>query len=230
MEAPLSTSSIRRIDTPEAARWLTAPETLALLGPFLGRAASVGEAAAVLGLSVKDAYYRVKRMLELGIVEVVAVEPRAGRAVKRYSTRCGGFFVPFGLTPAATPAERVLAQTRPALEAIGAGVTQDLEEDHAASRLGFAIRAEGGKVTTFLAVEDGGPDWSIRSYWLAPDSAAAYLFTSTYRLERERAKEVQRRIDELLLDLGRYHLEAAGSPTALAYRCLLGMAPEPEQP
>lgn len=141
MEPPTSTNSVRRISSREAARWLTAPQAVELLRPFLGRSASVSEAAAILGMSVKDAHYRVRRMFDLGIVEVVAEERRAGRAVKRYSTCCDAFFVPFALTPAATLAERVLEQTGPALEAIGASMVRGLEEDHMASRLGFALRA-----------------------------------------------------------------------------------------
>src|SRR5690606_40445517 len=82
------------------------------------------------------------------------------------------------------------------------------------------------KVTTFLATENGAPDWNICHHWLAPDTDAMYLFAATYRLERHRAKEVQRRIDELLADLGRYREEAEGSPTARNYRSLLAIAPD----
>ena len=226
MEALGSTSALRRVTSPEAATWLTAPDAVDLLRPFLGRTATVSEAAAVLGRSVKDTHYRVKRMVDLGILQVVAEEPRAGRPMKRYSTCCERFFVPFALTPAATIAERVLQQTRPALEAIGASIVREFEEAHVASRLGFELRADGGKVTTFLATENGAPDWTVCHHWLAPDTDAMYLFAATYRLERHRAKEVQRRIDELLADLGRYREEAEGSPTARNYRSLLAIAPD----
>lgn len=69
-----------------------------LLQPFIAREATIGQAAKELGVSTSMLFHRVKRWLDMGIIEVTRVEPRFGRALKFYSSTKGAFFVPVEMT------------------------------------------------------------------------------------------------------------------------------------
>jgi len=84
----------------DAAEALTDPKTLRHLAPFLGRTASVSEAARESGEKPNTTLKRVQRFLELGLLEVVGERKRAGRPVKLYRTVADVFFVPFEATHA----------------------------------------------------------------------------------------------------------------------------------
>lgn len=65
------------------------------LAPFLGRAATVGEAADASGAKPNTVLKRVRRLHDAGLLEVVATEPRRGRPRRRYRAVADVFFVPF---------------------------------------------------------------------------------------------------------------------------------------
>jgi hypothetical protein len=228
MEQLSSSRVVKRVCNPKVADWLTSPEAPHLLRPFLGRSASVSEAAGMLRLSVKDMHYRTRRMVSLGILEVVEEVARAGRPVKRYATNCDEFFVPFALTQATTVAERLLHHLQPSLGSIASSIALHMGDDHERSGLGFSVRADSGKVTLHLSPDGAPAEWSLCEYWLDRGTAAMYAFAGRYHLERNRAKEVQRRIDELLADVARYQQEAEHSSTAQSYHLLLTLAPDLE--
>lgn len=88
------------ITDPDAADVLTRPTTLHQLAPFLGRALSVTQAARETGAKPNTTLRRVQRFLKLGLLEVAAEAPRAGRATKLYRASAEVFFVPFEVTHA----------------------------------------------------------------------------------------------------------------------------------
>lgn len=61
---------------------------------------SVSQAAMATGEKPNTTYRRVRRFVELDLLEVVAEQPRAGRATKLYRTVADIFFVPFEATHA----------------------------------------------------------------------------------------------------------------------------------
>jgi hypothetical protein len=85
---------------PTAAAWLLGPARLRQLEPFLGVTSSVREAADRTFEKPNTVLRRVERLLKLGLIEVVEVVPRAGRAIRRYRTTADVFFVPFEATGA----------------------------------------------------------------------------------------------------------------------------------
>jgi hypothetical protein len=84
----------------EAAAVLVDPLALRHLAPFLGRECTVGQAARETGEKPNTMLKRVRRFVELGLVEVVREKPRKGRAIKVYRSRAEVFFVPFEATSA----------------------------------------------------------------------------------------------------------------------------------
>ncbi len=81
-----------------AAEALTDPTTLRHLAPFLGRTASVSEAARESGEKANTTLKRVQRFLDLGLLEVAGERKRAGRPIRLYRTVADVFFVPFEAT------------------------------------------------------------------------------------------------------------------------------------
>lgn len=82
----------------KAAAFLLDGDLLVLLKPFIKGACTVGDAAEQLGMKPTDLYYRVKRMLELGLLRVSHEESRRGRPLKYYRSSADEFFIPFCIT------------------------------------------------------------------------------------------------------------------------------------
>lgn len=101
MEAEHS-PSLRVISDPAAADALVNPYTLRQLEPFLGREATVSEAARDSGDKPNTVLARLRRFKRLGLVAVVREQKRAGRAIKVYRSVADVFFVPFEATRAET--------------------------------------------------------------------------------------------------------------------------------
>ena len=104
-EAPslpdLATARVRIVTDEAAARALVRPSGLRRLEPFMGPARSVNEVAHASGEKANTVLRRVRRLEELGLLEVAETRPRAGRAVRHYRATADVFFVPFEATGAA---------------------------------------------------------------------------------------------------------------------------------
>jgi hypothetical protein len=90
------------VTEPAVAAALMNPRTLRQLEPFLNCERTVLEAARESGVKPNTMLARVKRFVTLGLLVVVREVPRAGRAVKVYTTRAESFFVPYEITPSET--------------------------------------------------------------------------------------------------------------------------------
>jgi DNA-binding transcriptional ArsR family regulator len=84
--AYMTTSAERRVTDPAAVQLLWQPRRRLHLRPFLGRSASLAEAARLLGLKKPAMAYWIRRLLALGLIEPVAPGRERGRDVPRY--RC----------------------------------------------------------------------------------------------------------------------------------------------
>ncbi|GBF08070.1 hypothetical protein DAERI_220013 [Deinococcus aerius] len=151
--------SFHQVTDPRQAAILTDPAGKAFFAPFLARERTVREAAEIVGCALNTMLYRVRVMLAAGLLKVVEVRPRAGRAIKVYRSVYDAYFVPFGVTPYATLEERVAAQGRPLFARLTSAYAAAL---HAHGLFGNALLlGENGAVwTTDLPPEvtrDGRP-------------------------------------------------------------------------
>lgn len=110
---PAPQGTTKRVEDPEAVAFLLDLATLRYLLPFLGRERTVREVAPEVGLSPNSLLYRVRKMCDLGLLEVSRLEPRRGRPVKVYRSTAEGFFIPFSATDAETPADLFAAWEAP---------------------------------------------------------------------------------------------------------------------
>lgn len=82
----MMTSADHRITDPAAVKLLWQPRRRLHLRPFLGRSASLAEAAKMLGLKKPAMAYWIHRLLALGLIKPVSPGRERGRDVPRY--RC----------------------------------------------------------------------------------------------------------------------------------------------
>ena len=99
MTRPASGSSPHRVEDPAAARLLMDATSREVFGCFLERDLSVREAADLLERDLDAVLYRVRRLHDAGLLDVVAVQRRAGRPVRRYRAPHPVWFVPFEILP-----------------------------------------------------------------------------------------------------------------------------------
>jgi hypothetical protein len=90
------------IRTQAAAQALANPDIRRCLEPFLGQACTVTDAARLLEVAPNAMLYRIRQLLNLGLLQVAWVQARPGKAIKHYRAISDQLFVPFGITPAET--------------------------------------------------------------------------------------------------------------------------------
>jgi DNA-binding MarR family transcriptional regulator len=62
---------------------------------FMGSESTMATAAERLGESLQRIFRKVRRMLELGLIEQTRLETRVGRSIRYYQTVADQFFIPF---------------------------------------------------------------------------------------------------------------------------------------
>jgi DNA-binding Lrp family transcriptional regulator len=198
---------------PERARLLLDARTRRQLAPFLGAAASVGEAARARNEKPNTVLRRVRRLLDAGLLEVVETVPRRGRPIRRYRAVAEVFFVPFEAS-AADDLESALAEreawverllrravVRARREALGVWGTRIYADERGRGQVQMAVRPDADAST----LDPGGP--AVLSAW-----------RDGLELDYPDAKALQRELYELLL---RYQRKRG----AQRYVVHLGLAP-----
>lgn len=198
---------------PQRARLLLDARTRRQLAPFLGAAASVGEAARAQNEKPNTVLRRVRRLLDAGLLEVAETVPRRGRPIRRYRAVAEVFFVPFEAS-AADDLESALAEreawverllrravVRARREALGAWGTRIYADERGRVQVQMAVRPDADA----SPLDPGGP--AVLSAW-----------RDGLELDYPDAKALQRDLYELLL---RYQRKRG----AQRYVVHLGLAP-----
>lgn len=144
--------SLRTVTDPRAATLLSDPDWVPWIEPFLGRTRSITEAAEELGRPLDAVRYRVRRLHEVGVLEVVGQRKRSGRPIRLYRTVADGFVVPFEATPFVDLEERVLAGMTAQARSFARSAAQLLREGGAEARRIY--RAPDGTVHQEAAADD----------------------------------------------------------------------------
>jgi len=140
------------VTDPRAATLLSDPDWVPWIEPFLGRTRSIAEVAAELGRPLDAVRYRVRRLHEAGVLEVVGQRKRAGRPIRLYRTVADGFVVPFEATPFVDLEERILATMTAQARSFARSAAQLLREGGAEARRIY--RAPDGTVHQEAAADD----------------------------------------------------------------------------
>lgn len=179
--------ALHEVTDPAMAAILTDPNRVRFLRPFVGRDATVSQVAAELEISPNALLYRVRRMVDAGLLRVVETRPRAGRAIKVYRSSHDGYRVPMSAMRYDDIRHRVDTYGRPLLE--------DLSRAYTAALLA-APRHD-----RVIARTRTGDVWSTDLLPTSTRQGDPLLFADTVLwLDQEQAKRVQRRIQEALED------------------------------
>ncbi len=149
---PWQAVTLRTVTDPRAAALLSDPDWVPWIEPFLGRTRSIAAVAEELGRPLDAVRYRVRRLHEVGVLEVVGQRPRAGRPIRLYRTVADGFVVPFEATPFVDLEERILATMTAQARAFARSAAQLLREGGAEARRIY--RAPDGTVHQETAADD----------------------------------------------------------------------------
>lgn len=181
------------VTDPAAASALLDPTTVRHLAPFLGSELSVTEAAAATGEKPNTVLKRVRRLVDLGLLEVTQVRERAGRPIRLYSAVADVFFVPFEVTEAESLEAALAERERYAEELLRRNVVKTRME--ALGNWGTRIYRDGrGRLQVQTAVT---PDANVT---MLDPAAPAVLsaWRDSLMLDYEDAKAMQREMFDLL--------------------------------
>ena len=218
MEQPDSTSPAAVVEAEAAAAFLLDAERMRFLRPFMLGELSTAGAAAVVGVSVKDMAYRVKRMRALGLLEPTREQKRSGRPV-RYYRAPHAFFIPFSTLPQADLEESVASLLRNPQERLIAGMVHALtDREVRLHRWGWRLELDAEQRVSISPSGDASGDEPLFRRLLHDDAPAVYMANLPLRLDHEDAKRLQRE----LLDLLRSYDGRNGSTS---YMFTVGLAP-----
>lgn len=217
----LLNQNVLRVADPDAARVLTNTREWALLSVFMDEA-SLSGAAEKLGMSLPALSYRVKKLLELGLLQISRVEKRKGSPVKYYRTVAEHFFVPFRVTPSAT-LENLLASSN---ERFDKRMRHEWVRVFLAEEGDWGLnlyRGEGGGLNyTFSPIPERDETFVMRS--LQATFPAVYDSLFSINLDFDTAKALQHDLHELVQ---RYlEMEKLGQQTYLLRLNLVPLVPQ----
>jgi hypothetical protein len=156
MKEVSSSRELLVVNNPQAAATLLDPDLSMLLKPFMQGACTVGEAAGNLNVKPADLFYRVQRMVAVGLLEIVREEPRRGRPLKYYRGSARAFFIPFRATSAASVEDLVVKHdegwSRRLVRSLAHAYTQEFSLAHWGLRIDYR---DGLFIFSFLSHPQG---------------------------------------------------------------------------
>ena len=196
----------------EQARLLTEPASKEFFKPFLARERSAAEAAVVMQCSLNTVLYRIKTLLQVGLLEVVHERPRKGRPVKVYRSVHDAYFIPFRMTPYATLEERLEVQAEPIFAGLIRSYAAALKQDN---RYGHHI-----------FIGENGAVWTSDFLPELTSAGLPTLYTDVYvRLRDEDARVLGEELKKLLGRALELDKQARDDPEARAYLNMVALLP-----
>lgn len=213
------------IEFRDGVAWITDPEVtprllanwnLRYLAPFLGREASLSDAAAELGVSRTRMHYQLRRLLAGALLHQTRVETRGRHRVKLYRAVAEVVFLPFDFTRYET-VEIALARASEPWRSLFLHSLMQVWKDHPGEWGTRIERAGAGGIRATLT-RQAGRDWSPEE----PDFPAVLLggWVTDLALDFGDAKAFQAELSELV----RRHLGRGG---AQRYMLQVRLAPFP---
>lgn len=221
MEPSDSTSTAALVADEPAAAFLLDADRLRFLHPFMRGERSTSEAASEVGVSVKDMAYRVKRMRELGLLELTREQKRAGRPV-RYYRAPDAFYIPFAVLPQAELEESVASLLHSSQQRLIAGLVHALvDRELQLHRWGWRLELDAEQRVSIRPSDEADGEEPLFQRLLHDDAPAVYVANLPLWLDHGDAKSLQRELVELVR---RYD----GRNGTTSYMFTLGLTPSRE--
>lgn len=113
---------------------------------------SAGELATALGVNLQRAHYLIGKFERAGLAQLASVQPRAGRAIRRWRVH-PDWYVPFDVTQAASLTELVQGQLVPRMATFSALIVRHLY--HIKPLWGFRVWHHNDAANVSLLAPDG---------------------------------------------------------------------------
>ena len=210
---------VRVVTDPEAANLLADPAQLELLEPFFRGDVVLGELAKELGVKLNTLLYRVNKLIELGLVEVVREEPRRGKPVKIYRATAESFFVPFESTTSVSLGGMLAGLTREGERLFYREAARALQTFASSWGLHIVLN-EQKKLMLVITDSQGGYTEASIDIFFGPSAPALFLGDGWLTLDFATAKKMQRE----LFDLFKRYTDAQ-KPGEQRYAYRLGLTP-----
>lgn len=189
--------------TPEQARLLLDFQYQRVLGATMQGELTASEVAADAEIPLKQAHHRLTRLLEAGLIHIVAERKRSGRAVKVYRAVAQAYSVPFDLTEADDSQTLLHVMFQPIL---GAYLKQIAEfHRHRAKELLLSINQQGQVSMNFGGLKPNN------------EPARAFGIMGEHTLRSATALELERRLRELQRWILEREAEEKDQPGAQTY-------------
>jgi hypothetical protein len=194
-----SPSSQHRVTDSSAAEFLVNADSFRFMEPFLAIENTVSRAAAHCNTDPGSVLYRVRQMLELGLLEVTRVQTRGGRAIKHYRSTAPEFFVPFSATPADTLRALSAQFTTEFQRMFDAAYGVVLERADQTHDLGIRVwrNPDGHTSRDLMPAGQAHGDTTFSDWMLAPDMPGVWNQHALLRLSARDAKALQLEIGRL---------------------------------
>jgi hypothetical protein len=180
---PQASSSLpSRWANPGQARLLLDIELRPALDALMRGPHSAGELGARLDVTIQRAHYLIGKFGRAGLAELDSVQPRAGRAIRRWRVH-PDWYVPFDVTQAASLTELVQGQLVPRMATFSGLLVRQLYQLQQV--WGFRVWYRDGAANTSLLAPDGTSPF---------DGPPILANLGTLRLTPERAHELQARL------------------------------------
>ncbi|NAZ82266.1 helix-turn-helix domain-containing protein [Kineococcus sp. R8] len=206
-------TGLHEVTDPAKVAILTDPRRVRFLRPFLARSATVSQVAVELDVTPNALLYRVRRMLQVGLLQVVEERARAGRAVRVYRSSHDGYRIPM--------AAMGFDDLRHRVDTYGRVIIDDL------ARAYTAALAQAPRHDRILARNRAGEVWGSDLVPTRTRSGHPVLFAdAVVWLNRGQAEAVQRKFEEAITEaLQRPDLQSSSGPRTpfLAMGVLLPM-------
>ncbi|GGO38824.1 helix-turn-helix domain-containing protein [Deinococcus humi] len=211
------------VESAHAAIFLADPRQRRFLEPFLGRECTVQCAAEELRVTANSVLYRVRRMVALGLVEVIREEARAGRAIRIYRSVADRFFVPYHRTDATNLLEVLLREQRAFEEVLQRALLQVMRGVHEEHGWGMLLYRKENGIALYDAIRPEEP-WHALS---AEDPAVLNYALTLGPLTRRQAKALQLDLIDVLARHSRATGGEGGGREEGQYLVRLALAPVP---
>ena len=195
-KAGTDTQNVRVVTDPEAANLLSDPAQLELLEPFFRGDVVLGELAKELGVKLNTLLYRVNKLVDLGLVEVVREEPRRGKPVKVYRAAARVFFVPFESTTSVNLGELLGSMTFEGGRLFHREAARALQTLAPSWGLRIVLN-EQKQLMALLTDSEGGRRGEFTDSFFGPAAPALFFGEGWLTLDFATAKEMQRELFEL---------------------------------
>ncbi len=194
---------------------------------FMSQSNTIQAAAKHLGQSVQGTFNRVVRLEQQGFLEVIAEQPRAGKAIKVYRTTADDYFVPFAATNASGYAELIESELRPLQKRLLQSLEHHLAHEDALE-WGFRLvrDPDGGTHLLFTPKEDW-QGFDCLDAMLAEKAAAVVNFWGIVPLSKTQGKAFQRELTALWSKY--YLMSMQNTPETTTEPFIVGLSFVPEE-